>query len=102
MTKQETLELIHQLREMGAESIEVNGVKVNFTNTPQKASLNKDDVPEDELVAKPSPFDQLTDEEILFWSTDYGTELESKRRLEHDESILRQKEKEERSANNGQ
>lgn len=94
MTPKETLELIQQLKEMGADSIEVNGVKVNFTKVDTKITTktSENDLTAEELVAKPNKYDELTDDEILYWSSGYGQELEAERKKEQEDNLTRKQE----------
>ena len=91
MTKEEILQIIKDLKEMGAKRIEVEGIIIEFNEELKSEHKPKElsDPIEPEykdLIASPSPFDELTDEEILFWSSDYGKELENKRRKELEDS----------------
>lgn len=91
MTKQELLEFIKEAKALGLKSIEVDGVKVEFNDGNQKEPLAQDarDLDAKDLVAPPNPYDELTDEEILFWSSDYGHELAAKRKKEQEDNIKR-------------
>lgn len=94
MTKQEILELIKDVKELGLKSIEIEGIKVEFTNNTQTDSVGKnskvpDDQKAEDLVAKPNPYDELTDEEILYWSSGYGIELSEQRKQEQSDALQR-------------
>jgi hypothetical protein len=39
----------------------------------------KTEIPIDELMKPMSPFDELSDEEILYWSSDYYDELQAQK-----------------------
>lgn len=94
MTKEEVFEYIEKARSMGLKSIEVNGIKVEFQSKivrEVKANTESigDDMKAEDLVMPPNPYDVLTDEEILFWSSDRGIELEMERRKEQLDAIKR-------------
>lgn len=87
MTKTELLDFIKEAKELGLKSIEIDGVKIEFIENPQKV-IKQDNIdpnielkPED-IVVPMSKYDQLTDEEILFWSTGYGVELQEEKERE--------------------
>lgn len=101
MTKQEILDLIKDARDMGLKSIEIEGIKVEFNSNPSSIqkpaenrpeTMNNSEVLAEDLVAKPNPFDELTEEEILYWSSDYGVELAEARRKEQLDAIQRKQE----------
>lgn len=101
MTKQEILELIKDAKELGLKSLEVDGIKVEFTNDTQSDQVGKDSkIPDDQkaedLIAKPNPYDELTDDEILYWSSGYGVELSEQRKKEQQDNIQRKMEDTER------
>lgn len=86
MTKQEIIEFIKETKELGLKSIEVDGVKVEFSDKQQSLKVNES-IEDKDLVADLPKWEQLTDEEILFWSSDYGLELENKKREEYERSL---------------
>lgn len=108
MTKTEVLELIKEAKELGVSSLKVDGVEIEFSRE-QSADIPKKKVSENEtadlqakdLVAPPSPFDILTDQEILFWSCGYGVELEEQRKNEQKTKEQREKEDAERKETAG-
>ena len=96
MTKDEILQLIKDTKELGLKSLEVDGVKIEFgdvevvTKSENHDNIVTDEEPKaEDLVVPPSPYDQLTDEEILYWSSDYGQELELARKKEQEDNIKR-------------
>ena len=81
MTKQEILELIKEAKELGLKSIKIGDIAVEFNSveesTPKKGYITpQQELEADDLVKPISPLDELSFEEILFWSSDYGIELE--------------------------
>ncbi len=96
MTKQELLELIIAAKELGLKSLEVDGVKVEFnTNESVKNRYlegEQETLEAKDLVAPISKYDELTDEEILYWSSDYGKELQERRLKEQQENAQRKAE----------
>lgn len=95
MTKDEMIEAIQLAKDMGAKSVEVNGMKIEFPTLVTKPKVDEklleDEITIDpkELVAPPSPYDELTDEEVLFWSSGYGIELAEMRMKEREDNIRR-------------
>jgi hypothetical protein len=94
MTKNEILELIKEAKELGLKSIKIGDISVEFNSveeTTKKAIENNlsGELEAKDLVAPPNKYDELTDEEILFWSSDYGYELEAARKKEQEDSIRR-------------
>lgn len=55
-------------REMGLGSIEVDGIKMEIPPLPEP-------VPVGDIKQPTTPFDNLSDDEILFWSTPHYDEL---------------------------
>lgn len=95
MTKDEMIEAIQLAKDMGAKSVEVNGMKIEFpaivTRPKVDEKLLEDEITIDpkDLVAPPNPYDELTDEEVLFWSSGYGIELAEMRMKEREDNIRR-------------
>ncbi len=96
MTKQELLELIKESKELGLRSLKIDGVEFEFeTSSKQSQLLPVNDetsnivVEAKDLVALPNKYDELTDDEILFWSSDYGVELEAARKKEQQDELQR-------------
>ena len=82
-TKEQIIEIIETARNLGVTSVEIDGVKYDIASKPTvKVEAVSQDVSYKDLMAEPSPFDQLSDEEILFWSSGYGVELENKKNEE--------------------
>lgn len=95
MTKDEMIEAIQLAKDMGAKSVEVNGIKIEFpviitkSKTDEKSVDDEITIDPKDLVAPPSPYDELTDEEVLFWSSGYGIELAEMRMKEREDNIRR-------------
>lgn len=94
MTKQEILDLVKECKDLGLKSIEIDGHKFEFhDNIPTTKEIKEDssELTYEQLISKPSPYDELTDEEILFWSTDYGQELAEQRKTQKQEELERKR-----------
>lgn len=92
MTKLEILEFIKEAKELGLKSIEIEGVKVEFGEPSQPVEVNAvepEELTAKDLMASLDKFEEISEEEILFWSSDYGLELEAQRKREKEESIAR-------------
>lgn len=91
MITPEILELLKQAKELGVKKVEINGMKFEFEDKLEASA--PESVPNDQeltykdLVAAPSPFDELTDEEVLYWSSEYGKELAEQRKADYEESL---------------
>ena len=91
LSKDDIIELMNKAKEMGLSSIKTPDFEANFGNAaiiqyqadPQPD--NEDEKFED--ILKPaSPYDELSEEEILYWGTSYGEEL-IRKRLAREEEI---------------
>ncbi len=95
MTKQELLELIKESKDLGLHSLKIDGVEFEFETSnkqPQNIPVSDDIgniLEAKDLVALPNKYDELTDDEILFWSSDYGVELEAARKKEQQDELQR-------------
>lgn len=72
-----TKQLIEEAKELGLESIEVNGVKYNFHSNLIIAQSPPEEKKPSELMKPLSILDDLTDEQILYWSTPHFDEIEA-------------------------
>ncbi len=90
MTREEFLMRVKDAKELGAESITIDGITINFPKVEVKTPIQSSgDLDAKDLVAPPSKWDELTDDEILFWSSGYGLELEQERKREKAEEDKR-------------
>lgn len=76
MDKDKLKEAIAFARENHLTSIEVDGIKMELAHLP--ADL---DDPGPDIQQPVTPWDNLTQDEVLFWSTPYFLELEEERKL---------------------
>lgn len=64
------MDLIRQAKELGLSSIKIGDVELFFTpRVEQKVAGPVPEAKAEELITPPSPFDDLTEEEIAMWST---------------------------------
>lgn len=61
-------------RENGLRAIEVDGIKMEVPPVEEPQ-------PEGDIKQPTTPFDNLSDQEILFWSTNYFDELSAEKEL---------------------
>lgn len=72
--KEKLREALEFARENGLLSIEIDGIKMEVP--PIKA---EEPVQENDIAQPKTPYDDMDDDEILFWSTPYYEELQDKR-----------------------
>ena len=79
MTKQKRLELIQEAKEMGLKSIVIDKVTYNFDPIVVQPQITDEEA---KSMLAPLPyFDQLTDEEVLMWSTPRYDEIQQQKEL---------------------
>lgn len=70
-------------KDNGLQSIEVEGIRMELPlkqmAPPHSPSIAVPEMKAEELLKPMSPFDELTDEEVLFWSTNHYDELQAKK-----------------------
>jgi hypothetical protein len=72
MDKLKALELLVKAKELGITEQDIEGVlTTRKTHVPELAA--------EEIVAPPTIFDQMSDEEIMYWATPYYDELQAKK-----------------------
>lgn len=81
MTAGEVLQILEKAKDLGITHLKMNGIEADYApRVSQKhGSETVPDLKPEEIVALPSPFDNLSDEELLFYATPYGLELEAKK-----------------------
>lgn len=84
LTASEIKELMEKAKELGLSHIKVDGFEAQLSPLNQ-AKLDVAPMVEltdkeiEALVTQPSPFDDLTDEEIFYYATPYYEELQAKK-----------------------
>lgn len=79
-TKEEIKEILESARDLHLESVEIEGIKYTLGKNigfPRKAHV--EELKAEEMVKPLSPLDEMTDEEIMYWATPYGVELEARK-----------------------
>lgn len=78
MTPKQQMNLIKQAKDLGLASIKIGDVEIVFSKdrTEQKTHAVPDLEAKDILVP-PSPFDDITEEEILYFATPFYDELQA-------------------------
>ena len=95
LTAAEILQVMEKAKELGLQQIKVEGFEASFgpainqvkEMAPQLSTVNPllgatQPVPElkaEDIVNPMSVFDEMTDEEIMYWSTPYYQELQDKK-----------------------
>jgi len=89
LTKDELIEVMNKFKELGLTSFEADGIKITNSTPapapsaqsyePPKASPIPEDVQAADIVTPISVFDELTEDEILYWSSSYFDELQAKK-----------------------
>lgn len=83
------LTILKEAKSLGLTKIKIDGLEAEFTHEPEKTpSPPVPDVKADEIYQEISKLDQLTDREILFYSTDYYDELQAEK--EHRKQQLKE------------
>lgn len=92
MNKDEIITLIKEAKLLGLKSLEVDGIKVEFCtidpDTIKKPEL-LEQTPQEykDLISPLSKYDELSDEEILYWSCDHGKTLEEQKKQEQIDNL---------------
>ncbi len=85
MTKKKRLELINEAKEMGATSITLDGIRYEWPlETVKTVKAEVQEVKADELIKPISVFDQMTDEEILFWAVPHYDTIQEQKKLQQE------------------
>ena len=85
LTTLEIIQVMTQAKELGFTNLKIDGLELNSTSKqpvaePVKATEPPPaDLKPEEIVSPLSVLDELTDEEILYWSTPYYQELQEKK-----------------------
>lgn len=80
LTATEIVFLMKQAKELGLTTIKVDGFEAQLaTPMPIKQPEVMTDIDDKDLVVPSSPFDDLSDEEILYFATPYYDELQAKK-----------------------
>ena len=113
MTSEELIQVMEKAKQLGVKDLTVDGVQIIFNEEHIPGSLScaafqshnlatteaaqSHSVPErkaEEIVEPLSVLDDMTDEEILYWSCDYGKELEAlklqERKQKEEEDALKE------------
>lgn len=78
-TKQEIEELIEMAKRLNLEGIEVDGIKFSLSPNAKKVASFVEEEKAEDLMKPLSAFDELTEEEIQYWSSPYYDELQAKK-----------------------
>ena len=79
LSANDIMELMIQAKEMGLTSIKVDGFEATLSQGPQEKQVigKQADMTKEEIMTTLQVFDDLSDDQILYWSTPYYDELES-------------------------
>ena len=88
MNKELVAEAIAFAKEQGLSSVEVEGVK--FTIPREENVLRGTELNEADVTKFLSPSIDITDEEILFYSTPYYDELQARKRIKEEQIKMKE------------
>lgn len=83
-TDEEIQKILDTAKSRGIASVVIDGVTYNLYKEDQVINPNTKVVPDMEakdIFAPMSPFDELSEDEVKYWSTPYGVELENMREM---------------------
>lgn len=89
LTAAEILQILEKAKEIGVSNIEVEGFKAQIPSTQQAtppAEVVEDFKPE-EAMAPLDPWSDLSEEEITYWATPHGAELEQRKKDAQDRAL---------------
>ncbi len=99
-TKEEIASILAQAKEMGMESVEVDGVKYTLGAHPVTKQLGfPQELKPEEMVTPLSVLDEYTEEEILYWSSGYFDDLQARKESANKQRAIDDELKQERVAN---
>lgn len=81
MTAKDVLEILEKAKDLGIVHLKMNGIEADYAPrvSPKHGSETVPEVKFEEIVAPASPFDNLSEQEILYYAVPYGLELEAER-----------------------
>lgn len=83
LTADEMIRVMEKAKELGLQKLELNDLKFEFVSQVQPhinhINLAVPDLKSAELMSPLSVFDELTDEEILYWSTPRYDEIQAEK-----------------------
>lgn len=88
MSREELKQLLEQAKELGVESVEIEGIKYTLRRDPV---MRQDYVPEvapEEILKPLSAFDELSEEEVLYYATPYYDELQARKQEKQEKKRL--------------
>lgn len=77
-TKKQIRDIIEEAKEIGAAYVVIDGVQYVFSDNAK--SKHVPDTKAEDLIKQLSTFEEPSDEEVLYWSSPYYDELESKKK----------------------
>ena len=82
LTADEIIKIMERAKELGISSVKVEGLEATMAipNIEEKTQEPAEVIDDKDLVALASPFDELTEEELMYWSTPYFDELQENKR----------------------
>lgn len=90
LTAEEIMKLMNHAKELGVTTVKVDGFEAHLVpKLPPTEPMTEID--DKDLVVPPSPFDDLSDEELLYFATPYFDELQAKKQAQA-EKIKEEKE----------
>ena len=91
MTKEQRIELIKEAKELGLKSVEIDGVKYDL-GEPAPQPKEAIELTEDQAKAMftdTKVLDEMSDDEVLFYSTPYYDQLQHEKRTKEEQLKLK-------------
>lgn len=80
MTKEERFNIINEAYEFGLTSVTIDGVKYEW-QAKKRPNSEVPDLEASELIKEMSPFDGLSEEDILYWSSPHYDTIQAEKEL---------------------
>ena len=77
MSPDDIIKIMREAKELGITSLKVDGLEIGGIQPKKQDEPSQEKI--EEIIKQFSILDSIPDEEILYWSTPYGQELEQKR-----------------------
>lgn len=84
-TIEEIETILSHFKNLGLKSVTIDGITYEFKDLEKIVNPYVPELKPEEIVKPLSPFDELTEEEILYWATPYGKELEARKKAQQEQ-----------------
>lgn len=91
MTKEERLELIKEAKELGLKAIEIEGVRFELGEAkPVNNAIPLTEEQAKAMFTDSMVLDEMSDDEILYYSTPYYDQLQHEKKLKEEQKKLKE------------